>query len=77
MVELRADVNNKTGVLAAVAANIAETHSNIDSVSVVERDEKTVTLIFHLQVADRIQLAQVMRSIRGMPDVLSVTRSCA
>ncbi|MCH7893635.1 MAG: bifunctional (p)ppGpp synthetase/guanosine-3',5'-bis(diphosphate) 3'-pyrophosphohydrolase [Proteobacteria bacterium] len=77
MVELRADVNNKTGVLAAVAANIAETHSNIDSVSVVERDEKTVTLIFHLQVRDRVQLAQVMRSIRGMPDVISVSRSCA
>jgi RelA/SpoT family (p)ppGpp synthetase len=76
MVELRADVNNKTGVLAAVAANIAETHSNIDSVSVVERDEKTVTLIFHLQVGDRLQLAQVMRSIRGMPDVLNVSRSC-
>ena len=77
MVELRADVNNKTGVLAAVAANIAETHSNIDSVSVVERDEHTVTLIFHLQVRDRVQLAQVMRSIRGMPDVISVSRSCA
>ena len=77
MVELRADVNNKTGVLAAVAANIAETHSNIDSVSVVERDEDTVTLIFHLQVRNRVQLAQVMRSIRGMPDVLSVSRSCA
>ena len=77
MVELRADVNNKTGVLAVVAANIAETHSNIDSVSVVERDEKTVTLIFHLQVRDRVQLAQVMRSIRGMPDVISVSRSCA
>ena len=77
MVELRADVNNKTGVLAAVAANIAETHSNIDSVSVVERDEDTVTLIFHLQVRDRVQLAQVMRSIRGMPDVISVSRSCA
>ncbi|GBF31380.1 bifunctional (p)ppGpp synthase/hydrolase SpoT [bacterium MnTg04] len=77
MVELRADVNNKTGVLAAVAANIADTHSNIDSVSVVERDEDTVTLIFHLQVRDRVQLAQVMRSIRGMPDVVSVSRSCA
>ena len=77
MVELRADVNNKTGVLAAVAANIAETHSNIDSVSVVERDEDTVTLIFHLQVRNRVQLAQVMRSIRGMPDVISVSRSCA
>ncbi|MCH9025861.1 MAG: bifunctional (p)ppGpp synthetase/guanosine-3',5'-bis(diphosphate) 3'-pyrophosphohydrolase [Proteobacteria bacterium] len=77
MVELRADVNNKTGVLAAVAANISETHSNIDSVSVVERDEDTVTLIFHLQVRDRVQLAQVMRSIRSMPDVLSVSRSCA
>lgn len=77
LVELRAEVNNKTGVLAAVAANIADTGCNIDSVSVVERDGETSTLIFHLQVKNHDQLDDVIRSIRSMPDVIGVSRSCA
>ena len=76
-VEIRAEVVNRMGVLAAVAANIASTKTNIDHVSVVERDGDTSTLIFQLQAQHRLQLAHVIRSIRAMPDVLRVSRSCA
>ena len=76
-VEIRAEVVNRMGVLAAVAANIAGTKTNINHVSVVERDGDTSTLIFQLQVGDRQQLASVIRNIRAMPDVLKVSRSCA
>ena len=76
-VEIRVDVTNRMGVLASVAAAIAGTQTNIDRVSVVERDTDTSTLIFELLVHDRRQLASVIRAVRGMPEVLKVARSLA
>ena len=75
--EIRVEVANKMGVLAAVAASIAGTETNIDHVSLVERDVDTSTLIFELQVRSREHLARVMRTIRAMPDVLKVHRTTA
>jgi guanosine-3',5'-bis(diphosphate) 3'-pyrophosphohydrolase len=74
-VEIRVEVANRMGVLAAIASDIASTQTNIDHVSVVERDGDAATLIFELQVADRKHLAQVIKRIRKMPDVLRVSRS--
>ena len=75
--EIRVEVANRMGVLAAVAASIAGTETNIDHVSLVERDVDTSTLIFELQVRSRKHLARVMRTIRAMPDVLKVHRTTA
>jgi RelA/SpoT family (p)ppGpp synthetase len=75
--EIRVEVANRMGVLAAVAASIAGTETNIDHVSLVERDVDTSSLIFELQVRDRKHLALVMRTIRNMPDVLRVLRTIA
>ncbi|HZF26360.1 MAG TPA: bifunctional GTP diphosphokinase/guanosine-3',5'-bis pyrophosphate 3'-pyrophosphohydrolase [Steroidobacteraceae bacterium] len=75
--EIRVEVANRMGVLAAVAASIAGTETNIDHVSLVERDVDTSALIFELQVRDRKHLARVMRTIRNMPDVLKVMRTIA
>jgi GTP diphosphokinase / guanosine-3',5'-bis(diphosphate) 3'-diphosphatase len=76
-VEIRVDVVNKVGVLAAIASNIAGTHTNIEHVSVVERDGNAASLIFELQVKDRKHLATVIRSVKKMPNVLKVTRTLA
>ncbi|MCX7055532.1 MAG: bifunctional (p)ppGpp synthetase/guanosine-3',5'-bis(diphosphate) 3'-pyrophosphohydrolase [Proteobacteria bacterium] len=76
-VEIRADVTNRMGVLASVASAIARAQTNIDRVSIVERDSDTSTLIFELMVHDRKQLASVIRAVRGMPEVLKVARSLA
>ncbi len=75
-VEIRVEAQNQLGVLAAVAAKIANTESNIDHVSVIERDGDTSSLTFLLRVTDNRHLERVMRSIRGMPAVLGVTRRC-
>ncbi len=74
-VEIRAEVRNRLGVLAAVAANISATETNIEHVQVVERDGDTSSLTFLLQISDTQHLDRVMRSIQGMPDVLSVSRT--
>ncbi len=76
-VEIKIEVTNRMGVLAQVASAIAGTQTNIDRVSVVERDSDTSTLIFELLVHDRRHLARVIRAIRGMPEVLKVTRTLA
>ncbi len=74
-VEVIVDVINRVGVLAAVASNIASTRTNIEHVSVMEREGDVSALVFMLQVSDRVHLARVIRSIRSMPDVLKVSRS--
>jgi GTP pyrophosphokinase len=75
--EVRVEVANRTGVLAAVAAAISSTDTNIDRVSVEERDSDTSELVFELKVHDRKHLARIMRMIRRMPDVQRVNRSLA
>ena len=75
--EVRIEVANRTGVLAAVAAAISSTETNIDRVSVEERDSDSSELVFELKVQDRKHLARIVRMIRRMPDVLRVSRSLA
>ena len=75
MVEIRVEVHNQLGVLAAVAANISATQTNIEHVSVVERDGDTSSITFLLQVKDTAHLDRVLRSIRTMSEVLSVSRT--
>ncbi len=76
-VEIRVEVANRVGVLAALASDIAGTQTNIDHVSMLESDTDASTIIFELQVRDRKHLAQVIRSVRKMPDVLKVIRTSA
>jgi guanosine-3',5'-bis(diphosphate) 3'-pyrophosphohydrolase len=75
--EIKVEVANRPGVLAAVAAGIAVTGTNIGHLSVVERDADSSTITFELQVRDRAQLAKVIRAIRSMSEVLSVERTLA
>ncbi|HXQ30808.1 MAG TPA: bifunctional (p)ppGpp synthetase/guanosine-3',5'-bis(diphosphate) 3'-pyrophosphohydrolase [Steroidobacteraceae bacterium] len=75
--EIKVEVQNRPGVLAAVASAIATTETNIGHLSVVERDSDSSTITFELQVQGRAQLAKVIRAIRSMPEVLSVERTLA
>ncbi|HUD97022.1 MAG TPA: bifunctional (p)ppGpp synthetase/guanosine-3',5'-bis(diphosphate) 3'-pyrophosphohydrolase [Woeseiaceae bacterium] len=74
---IQVDTINKTGVLATVAAIIADSQSNIEQVSVLDRHDDCSVLNFLLQVKDRNHLATIMRNVRKMPNVIRVTRECA
>jgi RelA/SpoT family (p)ppGpp synthetase len=76
-VEIKAEVTNRMGVLAQVAAAISGTQTNIDRVSLVERDSDCSTLTFELLVQDRRHLARVIRAVRSMPEVMKLTRTLA
>ena len=71
------DTRNKPGVLAEVAATIADCNSNIEQVSVLGRHEDCSVLSFLLLVKDRVHLAKIMRSVRNMKNVIRVSRECA
>jgi RelA/SpoT family (p)ppGpp synthetase len=75
--EIRVYVVNRTGMLAAVAAAIANLETNIDRVAIEEHGSDAVILTFELRVRDRKHLARIVRVIRRMPDVVRVTRSLA
>jgi len=75
--QILVDTANKTGVLAEVAAMIADSQSNIEQVSVLDRHEDCTILTFLIQVKDRIHLAQIMRNVRKMPNVIRITRDSA
>ncbi|MGI9272361.1 MAG: RelA/SpoT family protein [Woeseiaceae bacterium] len=68
---------NKPGALAEVATTIGDGGSNIEQVSVLGRHEDCSVLSFLLQVRDRHHLAQIMRAVRKMPNVIRVSRDCA
>jgi guanosine-3',5'-bis(diphosphate) 3'-pyrophosphohydrolase len=75
--EIQLEINNRVGVLAAVASSIAEGETNIDQVQLEERDVSNSWLRIQLQVRDRHHLAQVIKTIRRMPDVQRVFRTLA
>ena len=73
-VELRIEVSNKPGVLAQVAAAVADTGSNIENVEYKERDLSTASLLFTIEVRDRRHLAHVMRGVRRLQVVTGIKR---
>jgi guanosine-3',5'-bis(diphosphate) 3'-pyrophosphohydrolase len=71
---LRVEVLNKPGVLAQVAAAIAEAESNIDNVEYQERDLRMAVMHFGIEVKHRKHLADVMRRVRKLDVVLGIQR---
>ncbi len=64
---------NQRGVLAKVAAAIAEAGANIENISFTPEGEYTA-LHFTLEVNNRLHLASVMRSLRKIQEVVRIIR---
>ncbi len=73
-VALRVQVENRPGVLAQVAAAIAQADSNIDSVEYLDRDNNVAVIRFGIEVSDRVHLAEVIRRVRRLGVVHGVQR---
>ncbi|MDO9364728.1 MAG: bifunctional (p)ppGpp synthetase/guanosine-3',5'-bis(diphosphate) 3'-pyrophosphohydrolase [Methylotenera sp.] len=73
---LNLTVANQPGMLAKIASGIADAGSNIDNVSVEEADGSAyANLYFTVQVKNRIHLAELMRGLRKIPDVVRINRT--
>jgi GTP pyrophosphokinase/guanosine-3',5'-bis(diphosphate) 3'-pyrophosphohydrolase len=74
-IRIKVEVKNTRGVLAQVAAAIAEAGSNIEHVAMDADPERLFTLLrFTIQVAHRTHLAAVMRGMRHIPEVTRIVR---
>ena len=74
-VNIKLLASNQQGVLAKVAAEISDNDSNIENVSVEPGDSPAYSNIhFTLQVQNRLHLAQIMRGLRRLPEVIRINR---
>ncbi|MCJ0825550.1 bifunctional (p)ppGpp synthetase/guanosine-3',5'-bis(diphosphate) 3'-pyrophosphohydrolase [Luteimonas sp. 50] len=71
---LMVEVENRPGVLAQVAAAIAQAESNIDGVEYLERDSNVASIRFAIEVRDRKHIADVIRRVRRLGVVHGVRR---
>ncbi|MDX3775024.1 bifunctional GTP diphosphokinase/guanosine-3',5'-bis pyrophosphate 3'-pyrophosphohydrolase [Chromatiaceae bacterium AAb-1] len=72
--DIRVFIINRQGVLAKLTTLIASQDSNIQDLITEDRDTGEYVIKITLSVRDRIHLANVMRKIRVMPDVVKVYR---
>jgi GTP pyrophosphokinase len=71
---MRIQVANQRGVLANLAATIANMSSNIEHVQLTEKDGRISTIEFVVTVKDRIHLARIMKKLRSLPVVNRIWR---
>jgi len=71
---MRIQVSNQRGVLANLAATIANTSSNIEHVQLTEKDGRISTIEFVVTVKDRTHLARIMRKLRSLQVVNRIWR---
>ncbi len=74
LADIRIFIVNKQGMLAKLTTVIASQDSNIQDLSTDDRDSGDYVIKITLSVRDRVHLANVMRKLRVMPDVIKVYR---
>ncbi len=72
---IRVDMINHQGILAAVTTAIAKADANIHAMSTEEKEGRIYTVNVSMSVKDRVHLANVIRKIRLLPDVLKIVRT--
>ena len=73
-VELRVELENLRGIIATLATTITGAEANIEKISTVERDARFIIVNLSLNVRNRVHLAHVMKRVRLIKAVASVTR---
>ena len=73
-VELRVELENQRGIIATLATAITGAEANIEKISTLERDARLSIVNLLIGVRNRVHLAQVMRRIRLVTAVASVSR---
>ncbi|MGB0894280.1 MAG: bifunctional GTP diphosphokinase/guanosine-3',5'-bis pyrophosphate 3'-pyrophosphohydrolase [Parashewanella sp.] len=72
---LRIEIVNHQGALAKITSIVSAENSNIHNLSTEERDGRVYMINIRISVNDRIHLANVMRRIRVLAEVLRISRN--
>jgi guanosine-3',5'-bis(diphosphate) 3'-pyrophosphohydrolase len=73
-VVIEVEVLNKRGSLAAMAMSISDAEANIDDIRITEGDGEHYLVTFKLMVLNRAHLAQVIRHLRKVKQVVHIRR---
>ena len=68
-------VENGRGVLATLASTISDADGNIDDIHVDDREGHYYKVTFKLLIRDRSHLAQILKNIRQIPQVVRITKA--
>ena len=71
---IRLQTRNKPGVMATIAAELATQDSNIENIIFEDRDSMSSQITFMVSVTDRQHLAQIIRRLRNIPEVIRINR---
>ncbi len=66
--------HNERGMLARVSNSIADANASIDDLKLHQKGGSMTEMLFLIEVEDRKHLADVLRTIRGVPGVTRVQR---
>jgi GTP pyrophosphokinase len=69
------DVNRRKGIVAEIAAEVAAADAGVDNISVKERSAEISTLIIGTTVRNRSHLARLMRKLRNITSVITLSRA--
>ena len=73
--DINVNIIHKPGSLAEVASTIADKGCNVEQVTILdEHEDETIDLLFSVQVKSRLELAEVMRAIKKIKNVIKITR---
>ncbi len=73
-VSIRVIAEHRKGVLAIIASAIADSEANIENVATANREDQLYSLDLVVSVRDRGHLADIMRNLRLLDMVVSMTR---
>jgi GTP pyrophosphokinase len=76
-VRLTLEVEDRKGMLAAVSAKIAGVNTNILDIEARTDEQRRGWIRVTIEISDMKHLEKVMKSLRGIPGVLSVDRARA
>lgn len=71
---IRLELENKKGVLATLAGVFAEMGSNIEAISLAEKDAAVSIIEVTFTVEDRIHLARIIKRLRKLDSVIRIGR---
>ena len=68
-------LNRRKGIVAEIAAEVAAADAGVDNISVKERNAEISTLIIGTTVRNRSHLARLMRKLRNIASVITLSRA--
>ncbi|HJN37810.1 MAG TPA: RelA/SpoT family protein [Gammaproteobacteria bacterium] len=74
VVHVKVDVVNQRGTLAMIALAVSDARANIEDLHILSQDQKYASIRLDLKVTGRQQLAQVIRKIRRIKQMIKCVR---